>query len=488
MRGEIVLNDISYDDDRINILTSDFLDFTLRIDIDSERSLKEELEDKSGLKETLESTKYYNELEESDHSHELLKKAEYINDNFDNIYNDIEYVSLNFDNIDDKEYIKNNPMILDKKIVLSDVITLDDYEKVENLIKEYDSIKDRIYVNFIFNNGYVSIEDAYKTIKIIKNKAEEILKLNMSPFENIMYTYDIVRNRIYTKENEGESAFKSRDLSEVLLGDKIVCVGYSNIFASLLTYMGIKNRIVQLRDPNDEEKGHERNAIYVVDPKYDVDGVYYFDATWDSRRKDDNKNYLRRYNFFAKTRNEMDEIYPFIDENFPVYDELYEGVKEMLKEYSTCKFTRFIGSLNYALGFTGKERLDVGDYLSSNYSSSKILSDLEDSLSKFDKLLSAETYLKLLNNVRKKEYYNLDYPYSYDELFYTLFASNWEFEENYLCIGELMEKEKDLESKYKIELREFLRADEDKRLLKDTEEVKLTKVLKLTLDKKKEVK
>ena len=72
------------------------------------------------------------------------------------------------------------------KIVLSDVITLDDYEKVENLIKEYDSIKDRIYVNFIFNNGYVSIEDAYKTIKIIKNKAEEILKLNMSPFENIM--------------------------------------------------------------------------------------------------------------------------------------------------------------------------------------------------------------------------------------------------------------------------------------------------------------
>ena len=49
-----------------------------------------------------------------------------------------------------------------------------------------------------------------------------------------MYVYDLIRERVYTAENPEEEYFVSRDITSVLLGDKIVCVGFSNLFAAII--------------------------------------------------------------------------------------------------------------------------------------------------------------------------------------------------------------------------------------------------------------
>ncbi|UKI57555.1 MAG: hypothetical protein L6V81_09640 [Clostridium sp.] len=67
--------------------------------------------------------------------------------------------------------------------------------------------------------------------EIVKKQLE---KHNLSTLEEIMYAYDLVREKVYTRELDTESDRISRDLSSVLFGDKIVCAGYVAIFNSVL--------------------------------------------------------------------------------------------------------------------------------------------------------------------------------------------------------------------------------------------------------------
>ena len=45
-----------------------------------------------------------------------------------------------------------------------------------------------------------------------------------------MYAYDMVRDKIYAEVDENDDKMISRNLSTALLGDKIVCLGYANVF------------------------------------------------------------------------------------------------------------------------------------------------------------------------------------------------------------------------------------------------------------------
>lgn len=486
MKGELVLRDSDYDDERISIVASSLYDYTLYLLVDGKRPLEDEFKDREGLSLAYSGAYLYDEIEKTEDSQKLLKNAEFVRKSFENTLSNVSYVVLNFENLDDYDFIKNNPVLKDKKVVLSDLIKLNDFDKVKNLLDKYKDVSSNIYVKLMLNEGFISLNDAYKTLKILKDKAEEIMHLNMSPLENIMCVYDVVRNRVYKTEEEDESMLKSRDLSDVLLGDKIVCVGYANLFAALLTYMGIENRTVSLSDKFDEASpGHERNCIYVVDPKYDVDGVYYFDATWDSKKNNADKNMFRRYNFFAKTRNYMDYVCPYKDNYLTVYNGLYEGAKLMLDDKSSSTIHDYLTSMNYVLGITHKDKLDVIDCYNGNFDKDKILNDLKDSLSKFNKPLYADTYIKLLNNVRKKEYYYFNYPYSYDEIFKTMIVSDWKFRNTSLLLEGIFKN--DFNVKYKIKMQEYLKNDSNRELLKDTKEVELTKVLKKVLENKKGV-
>jgi hypothetical protein len=71
-----------------------------------------------------------------------------------------------------------------------------------------------------------------------------------------------------------------------------------------------------------EDVGHARNMLHLVDDKYEIDGIYFFDPTFDCK-KDEGNNFLFSYRFFAKDYIEMDELSGgiYVPREFKLFDE-----------------------------------------------------------------------------------------------------------------------------------------------------------------------
>lgn len=178
-----------------------------------------------------------------------------------------------------------------KVIISAQKISLISYKKliedfgVEN-INEFN-----VYIDYQKNNSPVLISTVYKISCIINAVVEEINSYDLSPLEKIMFVYDRVKYRLY--EDDLDDINSSRDLDKVLNGDKIVCAGYSNLFTAVLTSLGINS--IPVIDLNIK---HQRSLAYIKDAKYNIDGVYAFDPTWDKRKNKDDINYIDRYDYF----------------------------------------------------------------------------------------------------------------------------------------------------------------------------------------------
>ena len=415
---------------------------SLHMGIDKRHTFEKQLKNRKGFEEYVEErTEFANEngtpLEEDE-----LKTIEYIRNNFDNLLDCMGEVRLIFENIDSLDFIKKNPILLSKKIILRDEISILDYDKVVGLLDKYREVIDSIYVIMEGNSEPVSLVDCYKTINEIKSQADSIKSLNLSPIENIMYVYDKVRNRVYAFEDENESISKSRDLTEVLQGDKIVCLGYANIFNALLHYIGIPSDIVHLYNKT-KPSGHARNVVYVKDPKYDIDGVYYFDPTWDSKRKNETNEYLLSYHFFARTKQSMDEEenYKYQDIRLQSYSkDLYEKIKKIIDAGEYDKLTEYYKTINYMSSIVIKKSiinlLNINPLypLYGKFDTKDTLKKIKKVFDKFNKEIPAETMLRVWNNVRKIEYYQDPdhYTYTPESMFGVLVNSNWKFKERHL--------------------------------------------------------
>ena len=497
MNGELVLVDEIEDDIFEYELNPSSYDFSLVIYVDNNKSLNDQLNNNDKF---LKCVNYMRKIGEHEFNFydEEEDNIDYIYNNLPNILNDVEYIRFSFNKTNVIKYLKENPMLLNKKIVLSEIIDITDYDKLIKLMYEYNEIKDKVYISMVDNTNYVSLNDCYRTMSEIKRQADKIKKLNLSPMETIMYVYDQVRNRVYMHEDNTESLFKSRDLSEVMFGDKIVCAGYANMFHTLLTYLGIKSNVVRLIDKNDESgrTGHARNLIYVQDDKYNIDGVYYFDATWDSKRRDNDNSYLYHYNNFAKTRNQMDsnERYNFEDTNFNVYsNDIYDKVKEIIDTKNYDELEYYFKSINYMSSIVNGQILLQAlnivpvSPLYGCFDKDEFLRKFKEISDKFNKELDAETYIKLLNNVRKVEYYEDSnwYFYSLNDLYKTSIISNWKFSGDYIDQGvktllTIFGTDLDEKTKYRDNFKNYT---DDIGLITDISHVRLTKVLQKSLNK-----
>lgn len=178
-----------------------------------------------------------------------------------------------------------------KVIISAQKISLISYKKliedfgVEN-INEFN-----VYIDYQKNNSPILISTVYKISCIINAVVEEINSYDLSPLEKIMFVYDRVKYRLY--EDDLDDINSSRDLDKVLNGDKIVCAGYSNLFTAVLISLGINS--IPVIDLNIK---HQRSLAYIKDAKYNIDGVYAFDPTWDKRKSKDDINYIDRYDYF----------------------------------------------------------------------------------------------------------------------------------------------------------------------------------------------
>ena len=160
-------------------------------------------------------------------------------------------------------YLENNPILLEKVLCLDNVFKIS-HDDLEPVIREFAEYKDKIYVLVDGNSKPVKISEYEKTVLAIDDIVVKINKYNLSPIEQIMYAYDLVRDRVYQLEDDGEDYSVSRDISSVLFGDKIVCVGFAEIFSKVLDALNKASGFIRgrLAEKIDIRKMPEINFVY----------------------------------------------------------------------------------------------------------------------------------------------------------------------------------------------------------------------------------
>lgn len=410
------------------------------------------------------------------------------------LINKAEFIELSLSNSKIKRLLKND-LFKNKKIILDCNLNASDYNQVKKLYEEFKYYQNQVYICLEGNEDYVTIADAMNALEKIKEEAEIIKKLNLSPMESIMVAYDMVRDRQYI---EDESSYNtSRDLCSILKQDAIVCLGYSNHLNAILTYLGINCNELSLEKPN-SNIGHSRCIINVVDPKYNINGIYCFDPTWESKKEDN--NFLYQYNFFAKTIDQFKEY-----ENSK-YTHIYSDYKQALnltikcyekKDYETLRknaisINRISSMANNGL-LVDRLKLFPMSPAFETYDLNDIRLRAIKTLKKFNNPIPAETFIKLINNVRKVEYYSNPEKFDYDiDTLYTIFLnSGWKFAKDLetdqkrlleLIFGSIQDKEEDTEKENE---KYFIKFCNKEGIFKIVNGVRLTKTLQ-TIAKQKE--
>jgi len=242
----------------------------------------------------------------------------------------------------------NIPIVLNLSVLPEDYV-LDNIEKIDLLIKE----KHKAKVSYLIkqclgeaetndeDNSYTA-EEVITVLNFVKEKTDEVKNLNLSPLEQVMFIYDYVKDRYYNYSDD-DTYLQSRDVAKVIIGDKIVCLGFATLFKSLLDNLGFDNHIIVLNEVNNESRGHARNRVIINDSKYNLNHILYFDATWDCKHSNSNIIDEDRYNYFGRTKLQfflkehsklkVDEMYPFYllkDDNN--YGFIYKNIPYTLME------------------------------------------------------------------------------------------------------------------------------------------------------------
>ncbi len=228
-----------------------------------------------------------------------------------------------------KEFNKNNKVII-KVYKNNDISTKNE---LNNYIKNNPGIEQK-YSEVNVSN---SIIETYpiETYCYYENRLIDLASraIDMSPMEKFIYAYNVAKKYKPYKENK-DNLFASRNLYDILEGDYMVCVGFAKLLMDLCEKLDIpcKSYGVDVdvgldRVPTDAEVlpddvvtqsgGHARLEVNIVDSKYNVDGYYLSDPTWDNVMDNDT------YNFAVMTHDEYNGInrYNFLD--FKNVDELF---------------------------------------------------------------------------------------------------------------------------------------------------------------------
>lgn len=393
------------------------------------------------------------------------------------------------------EFVKRNPILKTKRIIFEDYFDLN--PKLANEISEaFGDDTSNIYFQISGNDKLITFKEYKDTVEAINKKIDEIKKYNFSPLEKIMYAYDMVRDKIYVEVDENEDKMISRNLSTALLGDKIVCLGYARVFKTLIEKLGIECDVVYLKH-TDKNQGHARNRIFVKDDKYGVNGIYYFDPTWDNKKNETDTNFLYSYKHFAMTKKKMDKIDNghIVEEGFPYFssdiawkfekkvDEVgFEGItEEMRKSINHMAYLVDGSTLLISKAFLNNPLLPEAIRPNKD----KIVEKLIELVEYYDTPISADILLKVLYNVRKQQYYvNPEkYPFGLNEFFKTVLISGWNFdgtpEENLMLESASTPKEKG-----SIIVDQIIRYSNETDMYKNMEQVKLVKTLRRVYEQK----
>ncbi len=350
------------------------------------------------------------------------------------LLNNCEFITFMFPIDRVYKYIEENPIIKDKKLLfqMGFELNLDIVSNIEKMFKDTSNI----YFHMVSDSEFISFDQYKQIVKTIYNIVDEVNGFDFSPLEKIMYVYDIVRNKVYKEVDEGEDKMIARNLSTSLLGDKIVCVGYSKIFKAILNQLNIDCEEVLLHYSG--QKGHARNSVFIKDKKYNIDGIYYFDVTYDAKKEENNNKYLFSYKFFAKTKDEIDDLTKkdLKEDGFSKYPaSLSEDLYDELETKEIYEISdELVNSINYMSMRVLNKRI-ISKRLfriapdSFKITKNQLINIVDDLMKKFDTSIKAETFIEVLFNVRKEEYRKDPdkYPFDMNAFFRAILISEWNF-------------------------------------------------------------
>lgn len=291
------------------------------------------------------------------------------------------------------EFIKNNKN-LKIELFMTDYNTF-----VKNLNKnDYPNLLIR------FQNSDEAIP--YKDFYSMYQKLNEIVKFinhyDLSNLEKVLLVYDIVKANEYKKESNNEDYRISRNLNQIINNDKIVCVGYSNLLSFLLSNINIKNFDMKVKFKN-KNNGHQRNFIHLKDDKYNIDGMFFLDSTWDSKKSsyylDNYLYFLKPLSFFSKDKNEV----LLEKENISLLDSTTDEVEKLLNSLNSQEKIEYILKLNSLLGYCKPQISFI--YLL-NYSNEQVIDLFKEVKDLYNKNISKQAFINALYKVRRIEYIN----------------------------------------------------------------------------------
>ena len=212
------------------------------------------------------------------------------------------------------KYIRENKLEQDLTIMLrqgryDEFLITDNYEFFKELQDK------NINIDFTYNSGenIYHLDKVLRNEELLRNIAEDIKSKNFSPAEEVIAVFDIVKVFKPFKEldpNQGGDTSKSRALYEYLNNNYMVCAGYADFFTNLCRRLGIKCEDIGLVIVDMEKKkftGHARNYVNITDEKYNIDGLYVIDSTWENNGKpkvSKNEEIKSTYKHFLLTTDE----------------------------------------------------------------------------------------------------------------------------------------------------------------------------------------
>lgn len=252
-----------------------------------------------------------------------------------------------------------------------------------------------------------SNETSYITYKDMVNRLviEDIKKLNLTPLEQVLYVYDIAKEKVYNENFDDRD--KARDLHEVMNGNNIVCVGYSNYMKFILDELGQDTGTIKVTRGSGH---HMRNVIYLKDDIYNINNLFLLDVTWDSKNTHDDSD---KYTFFLKPISLIQTLKEEVDSiNYKIFEFKQNQVLDMIEndEDNTMCFLNMITILSH------KNGASVGKYISILGNKSKLLQAYKEFYEYCNSSLTIDKFIKALCNVRRIQGKSIDYNTIYSNV------------------------------------------------------------------------
>lgn len=285
--------------------------------------------------------------------------------NYQEFLNLLNTVKINIFNVNDMELCKNVIIsdnlqtvldfseFVDINLYINELKKIDQFFKLKNINVTY--ITEYTLTNYQ-PNGY-SLNETVNLLETVNSTINYVKKYNLSPLEQTMFVYDIVRQRKYKLEEKGENQAESRDATRVLEGNSIVCEGFSSLIRIFLDKLNIKNSLVYLY-PKKGDRGHVRNVVYLEDDKYKVYHAIFLDATGDYK-KDETNNYLNSYYFFGRNKN-----FFYVNEEEKYNEQFFKFTKDELDDLDNyvgnicIVFNKIIKNINLRKFLVDYDKID----------------------------------------------------------------------------------------------------------------------------------